>query len=264
MKMQHNVRRIKLIVSYDGTEFAGWQRQKNALTVQGTVEEKLRVMTSENVTLHGAGRTDAGVHALAMPAHFDTQTQIPGPAFKKGLNSLLPKSVQVLSADEVLETFHARLSACAKMYRYVFTTAAICLPTRRCYCTHVPRLTSFDQMTECLSFLNGLHDFSSFEATGSRDIEREGGKGAVREIYSTALHCLEEDNAEWYIDICGDGFLRKMVRNIVGTLFEVGFNRMTTEDFVSVLKAKNRNMAGPTAPACGLFLKKVYYEKPAI
>lgn len=261
--MQHNVRKIKLIVSYDGTDFAGWQRQANALTVQGTIEDKLKVMTAEEVSLHGSGRTDAGVHALAMPAHFVTQTSIPTPAFKKGLNSLLPQSIRVISSEDVHDSFHARINTLAKVYRYVFSTAEICIPTRRLYCSHVPKLHSIEKIRECLPFIKGVHDFSSFEATGSRDKERIAGKGAVREIFSASVNCLEEDGSEWYIDVCGDGFLRKMVRNIVGTLFEVGYDRLTVKDFASVLESKDRSMAGPTAPACGLFLKKVYYEKPA-
>jgi tRNA pseudouridine38-40 synthase len=256
------VRTLKLIISYDGTEFAGWQRQSNDVTIQGEIEKKLRVMTSEVISLHGAGRTDAGVHALAMPAHFATETNIPLAAFKKGLNSLLPASIRIVSVEEVSSAFHARISACAKVYRYYFTTAEICIPTRRLYCAHCPGMQSFGEIRQALECIKGKHDFSSFEAAGSRDTSREGGRGAVREIYAADCNCLDENNLEWYIDVCGDGFLRKMVRNIVGTLFEVGYNRMTVDDFLSVLKAGKRDLAGPTAPACGLFLEKVYYEKP--
>jgi tRNA pseudouridine38-40 synthase len=257
------VRKIKLIIAFDGTVFAGWQRQTKAVTVQGEIEKKLKVMTSEEVLLHGAGRTDAGVHSLAMPAHFVTEATIPAAAFKRGLNSLLPNSIRILSVEDVPDSFHARIGAHVKIYRYYFTTAEVCLPTRRLYCTHVPAMRSIKQIEQCLPFLKGVHDFSSFEAVGSRDLTREEGRGAVREIFSATVNCLDENNAEWYIDICGDGFLRKMVRNIVGTLFEVGYGRMTVNDFLTVLNARDRNIAGPTAPACGLFLKKVYYEKPA-
>ena len=256
------MRKIKLIVSYDGTDFAGWQRQKNAVTVQGLIENKLKVMTSESNSLHGAGRTDAGVHALAMPAHFVTETAIPPLAFHKGLNSLLPKSVRIVSAEDVPDDFHARHSAVAKIYQYIFTTAAICSPTRRLYCAHTPQMVFIDKIKQALQLIQGVHDFSSFEASGSRDKEHEGGRGAVREIFSTVINCLEAEADEWYIEVAGDGFLRKMVRNIVGTLFEVGYGRLSVDDFATVLNSKNRNVAGPTAPACGLFLKKVYYEKP--
>ena len=257
------MRKIKLIIAFDGTGFAGWQRQAHAVTVQGEIEKKLKVMTSEEVFLHGAGRTDAGVHSLAMPAHFVTETTIPTAAFKRGLNSLLPNAITILSAEDVPESFHARIDARVKVYRYCFTTAEVCLPTRRLYCTHVPAMLSIEKIKQCLPLLEGVHDFSSFEAVGSRDVTREGGRGAVREIFFAAVNCLDENNAEWYIDICGDGFLRKMVRNIVGTLFEIGYGRMTVNDFSTVLIARDRNLAGPTAPACGLFLKKVYYEKLA-
>lgn len=256
------MRKIKLIVSYDGTGFAGWQRQLHAVTIQGEIEKKLKVMTSEDISLYGAGRTDAGVHALAMPAHFDTDSSIPMAAFKKGLNSLLPEAIRILSVEEVPASFHARINACVKVYQYYFTTAEICVPTRRLYCGFCPGMHSFEKIRQALSFIRGVHDFSSFEAVGSRDRTREGGRGAVREIFSATFNCLDEKRAEWYIEICGDGFLRKMVRNIVGTLFEIGYDRLSVDEFSSVLQAGDRNLAGPTAPACGLFLKKVYYEKP--
>lgn len=254
------MRKIKLIIAFDGTGFAGWQRQPNAVTVQGEIEKKLKVMTSEEVFLHGAGRTDAGVHSLGMPAHFTTETTIPAAALKRGLNSLLPNAIRILSVEDVPDSFHARISAHVKIYRYYFTMAEVCLPTRRLYCAHVPGLRSIEQIEQCLPLLKGVHDFSSFEAVGSRDSAREGGRGAVREIFFVTVNCLDENKAEWYIDVCGNGFLRKMVRNIVGTLFEVGYSRMTVDDFSTVLEARDRNVAGPTAPACGLFLKKVYYE----
>ena len=254
------MRNIKLIIAFDGTGFSGWQRQTNALTVQGVIEEKLRKMTSEEVALHGAGRTDAGVHALGMPAHFTTETSISAEAFQKGLNSLLPDDIQILSSEDVPLAFHSRINAFCKLYRYYFTTVEICLPTRRLYCAHVPGMKDIEALRKSLSCLEGAHDFSSFEAVGSRDLSQVGGRGATREIFSATVNCLDESHAEWYIDICGDGFLRKMVRNIVGTLFEVGYGRMSIQDFGHVLQAKDRNMAGPTAPACGLFLKKVYYK----
>ncbi len=257
------MRKIKLIIAFDGTGFAGWQRQANVVTVEGEIEKKLKMMTSEEVFLHGAGRTDAGVHSLAMPAHFVTESTIPNAAFKRGLNSLLPNTIRILSVEDVPGSFHARIDAHFKVYRYYFTTAEVCFPTRRLYCAHVPAMLSIEKIEQCLSLLKGVHDFSSFEAVGSRDVTRDGGRGAVREIFFAAVNCLDENNAEWYIDICGDGFLRKMVRNIVGTLFEVGYGRMSVIDFATVFKARDRNLAGPTAPACGLFLKKVYYEKPA-
>ncbi|MBC8318959.1 MAG: tRNA pseudouridine(38-40) synthase TruA [Desulfobulbaceae bacterium] len=257
------MRNIKLTISYDGTEFAGWQRQPDAVTIQGEIEKKLKVMTSEDNLVHGAGRTDAGVHAFAMSAHFGTASAIPVDAFNRGLNSLLPASIRIIHVEEVASSFHARIDASVKVYRYCFTTAKICIPTRRLYCTHCPGMHSFEQIRQALSLVRGVHDFSSFEAVGSRDLTRDGGRGAVREIFYTAFNCLDENNSEWYIDIGGDGFLRKMVRNIVGTLFEVGYDRLSVNGFATVLKAEDRSLAGPTAPACGLFLKKVYYEKPS-
>lgn len=177
------MRKIKLIIAFDGTGLAGWQRQTNAVTVQGEIEKKLKVMTSEDVFLHGAGRTDAGVHSLAMPAHFVTGATIPTAAFKRGLNSLLPNAIRILSADDVPDSFHARIGAHVKIYRYYFTTAEVCLPARRLYCAHVPAMRSIEKIEQSLPLLKGVHDFSSFEAVGSRDVTREGGRGAIREIF---------------------------------------------------------------------------------
>jgi tRNA pseudouridine38-40 synthase len=250
-------RNIKLLLAFDGTAYAGWQKQKSEKTIQGAVEDSLHVMTGERTCLHGAGRTDAGVHALGMAANFTTGTEIPCPGFVKGLNSLLPADIRILEAAEVEEDFHARRSARAKTYWYNLTHGPIQLPTERFYCAHVFADLDFPAIKTGLVHLIGTHDFSSFEGSGSRDPEFTG-RGAVRTIYEAALKTLEPGKYHRFV-ITGDGFLRHMVRNIVGTMLEVGRGRLAPSEVAGILAARDRSAAGPTAPARGLFLKEVLY-----
>jgi tRNA pseudouridine38-40 synthase len=260
-KQSVHLRNISLTLSFDGTDFSGWQRQKNARTIQGELEDKLAKMTGEKIVIHGAGRTDSGVHALAMTAHFATNSAIACSSFRSGLNSLLADSIKIIQVEEVDSAFHSRISARAKVYQYFFTTEGIVPPHRRFYCAQLPGPFDLEKARQCLPFILGRHDFASFEATGSRDKGKTGGRGALREIFSVSLSPVENPSPEYLFEICGNGFLRKMVRNIVGTLIEVGQHRMTVADFADVLQRKDRSLAGPTAPACGLFLKKVYYDE---
>jgi tRNA pseudouridine38-40 synthase len=255
------LRTIKLTLSFDGTNFSGWQRQRNAPTVQGELEEKIGVMTGEKVVIHGAGRTDAGVHALAMTAHFATASPLACSVFRRGLNALLADAIKVLQVEEVDPSFHARISARAKVYQYYFSTEEIVTPCRRLYCAHLPGPFDLDRARRCLPLLLGRRDFTCFEAVGSRDRTKIGGRGALRQIFSVSLSPVSNPGPEYLFEICGDGFLRKMVRNIVGTLIEVGQHRMEVPHFASLLQQKDRSQAGPTAPACGLFLKKIYYDE---
>ena len=254
------MRNIKLLISFDGTDFCGWQRQENQPTVQGVLEETLAIICNQPITLHGAGRTDSGVHALGMVANFETSSDITCHGLQKGLNSLLPDAIRVLAANDVEQHFHARKSARAKTYWYYFSTEAIVPATSRLYVTSLPGPFDVDEVNKCLKIIVGSHDFSSFEATGSRDLTRTSGRGAVRTMIDASL--LQEQNGHQFkLVLRGDGFLRKMVRNIAGTLFEVGQGRMTVQQFKKVLEAKDRNLAGPTAPACGLFLKHIEYDE---
>ncbi len=250
-------RRIKLTLAFDGTLYSGWQRQRDQLTIQGILEEKIAVLTREPTALHGAGRTDAGVHALGMVAHFDIASALPCRAFKYGLNSMLPGGIRILQAEEVDFAFHARRSALGKCYFYQFCQAEIALPTDRLYWLKIKESVDFGLMEKCLPLIIGIHDFSSFEASGSRDKSRPG-RGAVRQIYSARFEMKSVN--KWRFTICGDGFLRHMVRNIVGTLLEVGQCRLTIDDFRDIVAAKNRAAAGPTAPAHGLFLEEIFYN----
>jgi tRNA pseudouridine38-40 synthase len=250
-------RNIKLLLAFDGTRYAGWQKQKSMQTVQGVIEEKLRIMTGEKLCLHGAGRTDAGVHALGMVANYHTEANIPCQGFLKGLNSMLPPDIRVLEASEVEAAFHARIDAKAKTYWYNFNNSAIQLPTERLYAAHFFADLDFEAMRQGLEHLEGTHDFSSFEGAGSRD-RKSSKRGAVRTIIEASLETLKTGDDHRFI-ITGDGFLRHMVRNIVGTVLEVGKGKLTQKDIAVILAAKDRPAAGPTAPAAGLFLKEISY-----
>ncbi len=252
------MRNIKLLISFDGTDFCGWQRQQKLPTIQGVIEEKLAIICNQPIVLHGAGRTDSGVHALGMVANFQTSSDITCHGLQKGLNSLLPEAIVILAVDDVEPDFHARKSAQAKTYWYHFSTAPFVVATSRLYVASLPGPFDCKEVEKCLASILGEHDFSSFEATGSRDTTRTSGRGAVRTILDASL--VQEDNPQQFkLVLRGDGFLRKMVRNIAGTLFEVGQGRMTVSQFQEILEGKDRNFAGPTAPACGLFLHHIEY-----
>lgn len=250
-------RNIRCVIAFDGTRFAGWQKQRTGLTIQGLLEDAVATMTGEQTVVHGAGRTDAGVHALAMTANFQTASNIPCTGFMKGLNSILPDDIRVLETCEAPADFHARRSARAKTYIYTINTSPVQMPTSRLYAAHFPRKLDTLAMKNAADLLVGVHDFSSFEATGSRDRTQKKGRGAVREILGVAINVSEDGHLQF--EITGNGFLRHMVRNIVGTLLEVGELKKTKNDFTQILAAQNRARAGPTAPACGLFLKEVLY-----
>ncbi len=254
------MRNIKLVLAYDGTAYAGWQRQKKEPTIQGLLEDKLAIMTGRSVTLHGAGRTDAGVHALAMVANFVTDSQIPVEGFCRGLNSMLPDDVRIKAVEEVSSDFHARYNAAGKVYLYNITADTVLEPTERLYRALVPVGFDPEPVQACLKMLIGQFDFSSFEATGSRDTSHQQGRGAVRKIFSSELVQASEMPNKFQFLLAGDGFLRHMVRNIVGTLIEVGQGKRSVSDFAVLLEARDRSLAGPTMPAKGLFLKEVFYS----
>ena len=251
------MRNLKITISFDGTDFSGWQRQKNAVTIQGEIENALSTICNAPISLHGAGRTDAGVHALAMVANFQTSSTISPSHFQKALNSILPFAIRIIALEEVSAEFHARFSALSKMYFYNIDTAAIQLPTTRLYSVHIPQKLSFPLIEQCLEQLTGTHDFASFEASGSRDKSITTGRGSVRTLHTASL--LKYGDTTYRFEFSGDGFLRHMVRNIVGTLLDVGKGRTTVEEFKSLFAAKNRASAGATAPAHGLFLKHITY-----
>lgn len=255
-------RTIRLLISYDGGLYRGWQRQLEGPTIQGELEKGLAALCGQHIPVHGAGRTDAGVHALGMTAHFVTRSTIPLVAFSKGLNAILPPDIRVLQAVETDGAFHSRFSAIAKTYRYDFFTGPVLPPCRRSYMAHFPGPFHLSRLDEALSILVGTHDFSSFERAGSRDRLATSGRGAVRTLYKAS--CFPRIGSEpdsYSIKLTGDGFLRQMVRIIAGTLVEMGQGKRPPEEMAVILAARNRTSAGLTAPACGLFLEKIYYTR---
>lgn len=254
------MRNLKMVIAFDGAGYSGWQRQPDAPTIQGVLEQKLAIMTGETITVWGAGRTDAGVHALGMTANFQTEAGILCEGLLKGINSLLPSDIRVLSISDVGEDFHACHSAIAKTYFYNMIHGREALPSERLYNSAFRGHFALDTMRDCLEFIIGEHDFTSFEAVGSRDLSRTGGRGAVRRIYTAVIDEDPQCRGRALFTITGDGFLRHMVRNIVGSLVKVGQGKWSIADFKAVVEARDRQLAGPTAPACGLFLKQVHYD----
>ncbi len=254
-----NNRNIRLLISFDGTAYKGWQRQTTAPTIQGVLEQKLCLICNEHVSVHGAGRTDAGVHALGMVAHFHTSASHPLSTFVRGLNSLLPTDIRILRAENIDSDFHSRFAAVAKTYRYDFFTGPVMEPTRRLYESNFPGFFDSHAVCECLKLLNGRHDFAAFEAAGSRDRTQHKGRGSTRTLFQANLVPNPRVPLHFSFFFTGDGFLRHMVRNIVGTLIPVGRGRISRAEFTAVLKGHDRRAAGPTAPACGLFLVEIYY-----
>ncbi len=251
------LRTLKLVIGYDGTGFSGWQRQKRGRTIQGEIERTLERMTGESIHLHGAGRTDAGVHAEGMVAHFQTTSAISCAVFQHGLNAMLAAAIKISSGEEVAGSFHARFSAIGKEYQYEVYTGKIHPPRLRLYTLHVTSPLNLVPIRACLAMIEGTHDFSSFENSGSRDKDDCSGRGAVRTIHFAQL---QEKTPELLVfQFNGDGFLRNMIRNLVGTLLEAGRGKLTPDDFATILAAKDRTAGGPTAPAHGLWLKKVLY-----
>ena len=251
---------IRIEVAFDGTAYSGWQRQKGRPTIQGELERAVSRLLGKDTVVHGAGRTDAGVHALAMTASFlagEEGRNIPDQGFVKGLNSMLPADIRVLRARRARPDFHPRKSALGKSYAYHLEFGGPALPTRRLYCWQMDGILDTGAMAACLEHLRGTHDFSSFEAAGSRD-PAGSDRVAVRTIFSASIR--ESGPGRAVVRLHGDGFLRHMVRNIVGTLVLAGKGRMDADGFAAVLAARDRAAAGPTAPARGLFLERVFYS----
>jgi tRNA pseudouridine38-40 synthase len=241
----------KLLLEYDGSGYHGWQRQRGVLTIQEVVETRMAIMTCEPVALIGAGRTDAGVHARGQVANFLSATPISPRRLLEGLNSLLPDDIVALDLIPVAGDFHARYRARSKLYEYRIHNSSRFLALGRQYVWHISQPLRWDLMEICLRSLEGRHDFSSFQAAGS------GVRSAERTVLSTAILCLADE--VWSIRIQADGFLRHMVRTVVGTLVEVGRGKVAEEEFAAILTARDRRRAGMTAPARGLCLLDVAY-----
>jgi len=250
------MRNLKLILSYDGAEFLGWQVQPNACTVQGTLASAIGRITGEKVLPQGSGRTDAGVHALAQVMTFVTESSVPTPNFLKALNDLLPASVRVMEVAEMPAGFHARHSARAKTYRYRIYREAICPPFLARYVWHYPYPMDEGAMMRAASLVIGEIDFTSFAAVDP-ERGREGEPVSnVRTIFSSTW---ERVGDELIYTVRGSGFLHHMVRNLVGTFILVGKGTLQAEDITRIVDSRNRSGAGATAPAAGLYLVNVEY-----
>jgi len=250
------MRNLKLTLSYDGSEFAGWQVQPDAVTVQGTLASAIGRVTGEKVLPQGSGRTDAGVHALAQVATFTSASVIPTENLVKALNDVLPASVRILDAQEVAEEFHARKSAKAKTYRYRIYRGAICPPFLARYVWHFPFPLDEAAMIAAATLVQGEHDFTSFAAVDP-EREKEGVPASnVRQIFSSNWQRHED---EFIYTVRGSGFLHHMVRNFVGTFILVGKRTLQPDDITRILEARHRSAAGATAPASGLYLVNVEY-----
>jgi len=249
------MRRIKLTLMYDGAPFGGWQAQPNCVSVQVLVEEALSRMTGEGAGVVGASRTDAGVHALMQVAHFDTARDIPPDGFVAGLNSMLPAGISVLSAEEVSPDFHARKSSRGKLYTYRILVSRERNPFFEGRAWRLRRTPDIGAMREAASHLVGEHDFSSFRAAGcaSRHAVRRIGRIEVKGP-SSGDFGLREGEQIVELDFEGNGFLRHMIRNIVGTLVEAGEGKIAPEETQRILEAEKRTEAGRCAPASGLYL----------
>lgn len=242
---------FKLTIEYDGSAYHGWQRQPDLPTIQEEIEKGIRTMTGRQVVLKGSGRTDAGVHAYAQVANFVCETKHAPDVFLRGLNSLLPQDIVITACAEVPEEFNAQYDVKSKVYHYRILNRAHPAAIGRQYAWHIPQTLDLEAMNRAREHLLGTHDFKAFEGSGSPRAHTE------RRVIRTDL--VAGDDGRLIFEIEGDGFLRFMVRNIVGTLVDVGLGKTSSDGFKKILLSKDRKLAGITAPACGLFLMRVFY-----
>jgi tRNA pseudouridine38-40 synthase len=250
-----------MLIQYDGTDYSGWQVQPKGVTIQGLLEEYLNKITGEEVTVIAAGRTDAGVHALGQCACFKTTSLLTPEGLRDALNAHLPPDIRITLAEEADDSFNARFSATGKSYVYIISTSRIISPFLRRYLWRLPYSLNLDAMRYAAMQLTGTHDFSAFRGSGC------GAKTAVRTISSASLEkkeaiefmTLRMEGDFIIFRFEGDAFLRHMVRNMVGTLVDVGREKIEPADIVRILEAGDRKCAGPTAPPQGLFLERINY-----
>ena len=249
---------VKLILEYDGTDFNGWQIQdKKSRTVQDVLEKALKIIFKKKIRVYGSGRTDSGVHAKGQVAHFHAVTSHKAETIRNALNANLPEDVSVLDASFADSRFHAQYSAKRKSYRYTILNRSARTALERKLCLHYPHKMNLRRLKKESRLLVGRHDFRSFTASGSETGPRRGEKlSTIRTVYRLDI-TRKKDHL--FFDIEADGFLYKMVRNIVGTLLESASGRRPEGEVARILKAKNRTRAGITAPACGLCLMRVDY-----
>lgn len=244
------MKNIKLVIEYDGSNYSGWQRQKNGTSIEEIVETAIKRIINEEIKIIGSSRTDAGVHARGQVANFVTRSKIPVEKFPSAINSQLPKDIVILDAAEVSSEFHSRYSSKGKRYSYTILNRRIPPAIMKNYVSHCPYILDFNNMLEAAGYFIGTYDFSAFKSTGS------SVKTSVRTIRHLEL-TKEGDIIKMYIE--ADGFLYNMVRIIAGTLIDVGREKIPAKKIPEVLLNKDRKLAGQTAPAAGLCLEKVYY-----
>jgi tRNA pseudouridine38-40 synthase len=253
------MRYFKLTIAYDGTDFHGWQIQANKPTIQGEIVDVLRRITQEGAILHGAGRTDAGVHAFGQVGSFRTRSSLSAGEFQRALNALLPPTIRIVNAEEVGPEFNARWSSRGKTYRYRIYRGRVVPPTLWRYVLHYPFPLDEEAMRDATARFVGVHDFTSFAAsTGSEEDDKE--RSTEREIYSAEL-ARSPDNEELVFTVRGRSFLRYMVRKMVGTLLDVGRGKLRPEDVDRLYELKDRSKSGPTVPAHGLCMVSVEHEE---
>ncbi len=246
------MRNIKIIIQYDGSRYLGWQKQALGATIQEVLEETVEKIIREPVSLIGSGRTDAGVHAFMQVANFKTTSSMSVGELHRAINSLLPNDIVVTFAGEAEESFHARYDALSKEYQYRIYNGALRSPFSNKYYWHIYTPLDSDAMSRGAAFLVGRHDFSAFQSTGSDT------KTSLRTITKSEI---SREGDMIIFEIEGNGFLRHMVRSIVGTLVDVGRGKLAPEEIQSILESLDRSRAGATAPAEGLFLKDVRYSR---
>jgi tRNA pseudouridine38-40 synthase len=246
------MRTLKLTLQYDGTDFVGWQRQANGVSIQELVERALEPIEGGPVSVIGAGRTDAGVHAIGQVASVQLESAIDAASLERALNATLPGAVRVTAVDEAPPDFNARFAAAGKVYEYRIWNGPVVPPFERRYVWQVPQKLDLDRMRQAAEALVGRHDFAAFRAAGSDVMTSER---TIRCVNVDA----QGDNEKVTLMVAGDGFLRHMVRVIAGTLVDVGRGRRPVESVAAALASRDRAQAGATAPALGLFLVKVEY-----
>lgn len=244
-------KRVRLTVAYDGTNYHGWQVQKNGITIESELNRCLRALLGEDIQVIGASRTDAGVHALGNVAVFDTCARIPAEKISYALNKRLPEDIRIQKSEAVGLDWHPRYVSSRKTYEYRIYRGEFPMPVKRLYSYFTYRKLDVNRMVEAAAYLEGEHDFKSFCQTGAQV------ESTVRTIYSAQV---EEQGTDLVIRICGNGFLYNMIRIIAGTLMEIGEGKRSPEDMETIIEAKDRGAAGPTAPPQGLTL--IRYEYP--
>ncbi len=247
------MRRIRITLAYDGADYHGWQVQPGLPTIQGILQDVVSEIEGQPVQVAGSGRTDAGVHALAQVAAFSIRNPIPPVNLRRAMNRLLPRSIRVLAAEETAEDFHPRHHAVAKTYEYRIFRGEICPPFERQYLHHYPYPLDVERLIATAPVFEGQHDFSAFAAADDKDAL---GGSKVRTIFSSRAE-LRGDRLVYRVR--GSGFLKHMVRNLVGSLIEAGKGSLGEDGLRALLVPGVTSKAGPTAPACGLFLVSVEY-----